>query len=107
MKSFKKFLNEMYVSSPIVDIETTGTDISIQEIKNQLNRNIDLTLRQSFLTVEHAISKLSKILAMYNLDIPQIDSNDIKSDSINLIVGHHNTKWDEFNGKIENTNPYV
>jgi hypothetical protein len=107
MKSFKTFLNEIYVSAPIVDIETTGTDISIPEVKNQLNRNIDLILRQSFVTVEHAISKLSKILAMYNLDIPQLDSDDMKSDSVSLVVGHHNTKWDEFDGRINNTNPYI
>jgi hypothetical protein len=108
MKSFKSFLNEKFLSSPIVDIEIPSTtDVSIPEIKNQLNRNIDLTLRQSFVNIDQAITKLSKLLAMYNLDIPQIDLNDIKSDSISLVVGHHNLKWDELEGKINETNPYI
>lgn len=107
MKSFKSFLGELAVPVPVVDIETTGADIAIPEIKNQLNRNIDLTLRQSFVTVEQALVKLSKILAMYSLDIPQVDTDDKKSDTLNLTVGHHNIKWDEFDGKMEDSTPYV
>ena len=108
MKSFKAFLNEKFLAAPVVDIETPATtDISIPEIKNQLNRNIDLIFNQSFVSIEQAISKLSKLLAMYNLDIPQVDSNDMKSDSIQLTVGHRNVKWDEFDGKINETNPYI
>jgi hypothetical protein len=107
MKSFKSFLSELAVLVPVVDIETTGTDVAIPEIKNQLNRNIDLTLRQSFVTIDQALVKLSKILAMYSLDIPKVDTDDNKSDTLNLIVGHHNLKWDEFDGKIENTTPYI
>ena len=106
MKSYRQFVTEIYSIAPVVDIETTGTDVSIPEIKNQLNRNIAVTLRQSFNTVEEAIAKLSKILAMYALDIPQIDSNDIKSGNVTLVVGHHNTKWDEFDGRIPNNDPY-
>jgi hypothetical protein len=107
MKSFKQFINEIYSIAPVVDIETTGTDVSIPEIKNQLNKNIDLTLRQSFKSVEEALVKLSKILAMYSLDIPQVDSNDIKTGTVDLVVGHHNLNWDEFDGKIDNSNPYI
>jgi hypothetical protein len=107
MKSFKQFINEIYSIAPVVDIETTGTDVSIPEIKNQLNKNIDLTLRQSFKSVEEALVKLSKILAMYSLDIPQVDSNDIKNGTVDLVVGHHNLNWDEFDGKIDNANPYI
>jgi hypothetical protein len=107
MKTFKEYITELYINAPIVDIETTGTDVAIPEIKNQLNRNIDLTLRQSFKTVEEALVKLSKILAMYSLDIPQVDINDTKNGTLNLTVGLHNTKWDEFDGKILNTNPYI
>lgn len=107
MKSFKSFLSELSVPVPVVDIETTGTDVSIPEIKNQLNRNIDLTLRQSFVTIEQALVKLSKILAMYSLDIPQVDTDDTKSDTLNLTVGHHNVKWDEFDGEMEDSDPYI
>lgn len=108
MKSFKQFINEIHLLAPIVDIETTGTsDVSIPEIKNQLNRNIDLVLRQSYRTVEEALVKLSKILAMYSLDIPQVDSNDIKNGTVDLVVGHHNLKWDEFDGKVDNSNPFI
>lgn len=107
MKTFKQYISELYVNSPIVDIETSGTDIAIPETKNQLNRNIDLTLRQSFKTVDEALIKLSKILAMYSLDIPQADINDAKNGTLKLIIGYHNTKWDEFDGKISNTNPYI
>lgn len=107
MKTFKEFCKESYINAPIVDIETTGTDVAIPEIKNQLNRNIDLTLRQSFKTVEEAVVKLSKILAMYSLDIPQVDINDTKQGTVKLTVDHHNTKWDEFDGRIENTNPWI
>lgn len=93
----------MHTNVPVVSIDTTGTDVSIPEIKNQLNRNIDLVLRQSFITVETALEKLSKVLAMYALDIPQVDSDDIKSGGIVLTVGHHNIKWDEFDGKVSDT----
>jgi hypothetical protein len=101
MLSFRKFLAEMHTNVPVVNIDTTGTDISIPEIKNQLNRNIDLELRQSFVTVEAALEKISKILAMYALDIPQVDSNDIKSGGVILTVGRYNIKWDEFTGKVD------
>lgn len=105
MKTFKTFIREY--SLPVVNIETSGSDVNIPEVRNELNRNIDLILRQSFITVEQAISKLSKLLAMYNLDIPQVDSNDIKNDSIALTVGHHNIKWDELNGEIVDSDPYI
>jgi hypothetical protein len=107
MKTFKEYFSESYINAPIVDIETSGTDVAIPEIKNQLNRNIDLILRQSFKTVDEALIKLSKILAMYSLDIPHADINDAKSGTVKLTVGHHNTKWDEFDGKIENTDPWI
>jgi hypothetical protein len=105
MKTFKTFINEMFTLVPVVDIETTGTDVSIPEIKNQLNRNIDITLRQSFKTVEECLAKLGKILAMYALDIPAVDSDDKKSDSMILVIGHHNLKWDEFDGEVQDS-PY-
>lgn len=105
MKSFKTFLNELATHVPVVDIETTGTDVSIPEIKNELNRNIDIVLNQSFKTVEEALVKLGKILAMYNLDIPNFDSKDKKSDAVTLSVGHKNIVWDEFDGKVESPNP--
>lgn len=105
MKSFKTFLNELATNVPVVSINTTGTDVSIPEIKNELNRNIDLVLHQSFQTVEEAFSKLAKILAMYNLDIPYVDSQDKKSDTLTLEVGHKNLVWDEFDGKVEVTDP--
>lgn len=97
----------MSTNVPVVSITTTGTDVSIPEIKNELNKNIDLTLRQSFYSIEEALVKLSKILAMYSLDIPQVDCDDTKSATLNLIVGHHNVKWDEFEGKMVNANPYI
>ena len=107
MKSFKQFINEIYSTIPVVDIETTGTtDVSLPEIKNELNRNIDLILRQSFKTIEESLVKLSKLLAMYSLSIPQVESNDIKSGSVDLVVGHHNINWDEFDGEIQE-NPYI
>jgi len=105
MKSFKTFLNELATNVPVVTINTTGTDVSIPEIKNELNRNIDLVLHQSFTTVEEALVKLAKILAMYNLDIPYVDSQDKKSDTLTLEVGHKNIVWDEFDGKVEVTDP--
>lgn len=106
MKSFKTFLNELSTHVPVVDIDTTGTDVSIPEIKNELNRNIAITLKPSFQTVEEAIVKLSKILAYYNLDIPSFDSKDKTSDQLTLIVGHKNLVWDELEGKEEVTQPY-
>ena len=108
MKSYKQFVTEMFSLVPVVDITTTGTDVSIPEIKNELNRNIDIVLRQSFITVEEALQKISKILSMYALHIPQVDSNDIKSDSITLVVGTHSIKWDELTGKVaeEDTFPF-
>ena len=107
MKSFKDFILEYSTFVPVVDIETTGTDVSIPETKNELNRNIALTLRQSFKTVEESLAKLSKILAMYSLTIPQVDSNDKESDTLNIPVGRKNVRWDEFDGEISGSDPYI
>ncbi len=107
MKNYTTFINEIAIHVPVVNIDTSGSDVSIPEVKNELNRNIDLVLRQEYQTVEEALDKLSKILAMYNLDIPQVDTNAKKSDTFTLVVGHHNTKWDEFDGKLVNSNPYT
>lgn len=107
MKSFKQFVSESFSLVPVVDIETSGTDVSIPEIKNELNRNLALILRQSFKTVEEAITKVNKILSMYSLDIPFIDFDNIKQNSVELPVGHHNLRWDEFDGKLESSIPYI
>ena len=109
MKSFKQLKSYLQEhQSPVAYIDTSGSqDISIPEIRNELNRHMALIFRQSFVTVESAVQRLAKILAIYSLDIPQIDSNDKSSDTLKLIVGHNNTKWDEFDGKIKNTNPWI
>lgn len=105
-KAFKSYLQEH--QSPVAYIDTSGTqDISIPEIRNELNRHISLLFRQSFVTVESAVQRLAKILALYSLNIPEIDSNDNKSDTLKLIVGHNNITWDEFSGEIKNTNPWI
>ena len=109
MKSFKEFKSYLQEhQSPVAYIDTTGTqDIAIPEIRNELNRHISLIFRQSFVTVESAVQRLAKLLSMYSLDIPQVDSNDKDSDTFKIIVGHNNTKWDEFDGKVENDNPWI
>ena len=86
MKTFKEYISEAFSLAPVVDLTTNGTDVKIQEVKNQLNRNIDLTLRQNFQTVDEALSKLSKILAMYNLDIPRVEFGDLKQNSLNGLI---------------------
>jgi len=89
-------------------VDTTGTqDIHIPEIKNELNRHIDLIFRHHFVTVESAIQKLSKVLALYSLNIPLIDIDDTKSGSFDLVVGHNDTKYDELTGKIVNSDPFI
>lgn len=104
MKSFKQFINELSLV-PVVDLETSGTDINIPEIKNQLNRNLDLVLRQQFKTVDEALAKLSKILAMYNLDIPRVDFKDLKQNSLTIPVGTKALVWDELDGKMKESSP--
>ena len=106
MKTFKEYISEAFSLAPVVDLTTNGTDVKIQEVKNQLNRNIDLTLRQNFQTVDEALSKLSKILAMYNLDIPRVEFGDLKQNSLRIPVGLKGIVWDEFDGKMEQLNPY-
>lgn len=104
MKSFKQFINELSLV-PVVDLETSGTDINIPEIKNQLNRNLDLVLRQQFKTVDEALAKLSKILAMYNLDIPRVEFKDLKQNSLTIPVGTKAIVWDELDGKMKESSP--
>lgn len=106
MKTFKEFVTEMFTMYPVVDIQTTGSDINIPEIKNELNKNIDIIFRQSFISVDAALEKLAKILAMYSLDIPRVDSNDKKFGSMVLPIGDKNIKYDEFDGQIEKTSPF-
>ena len=69
MKSFKEFILE---HKSIVQIDTTGSDISSPTIKAELNRNIDLVLSQHFVTIDEALNKVRKILSLYNLNLPQI-----------------------------------
>lgn len=99
MKSYKEFMAEIY-SVPVVDIETTGTDVSLPEIKSELNRNLSLIFRQQFQTLDSAVSKLRKLLAMYNLSLPQINSYET-SGTMKIVVGKHNIVWDEFKGELE------
>ena len=103
MLKFKEFLKEYHV--PVVNISTTGNDVDIQEIKNELNRNLDLILTGNFVTVEQALNKVRKLLSMYNLDLPQIDSDDKKEDTIKVSVGHQHLGYDEFTGKMDNFVP--
>lgn len=105
-KTYKQFMSEMVMAVPVVDIETTGTDVNIPEIKNELNRNLDLVLNQQFKTVEEAANKIRKILALYTLDLPQVDIDDAKSGTLYLDVGHHNIKYDEIDGNVKADIPY-
>jgi hypothetical protein len=108
MKTFRKLVTEISAYNvPVVSISTTGTDVHIPEIKNELNKNIDIVLKQEFYTVEEAIQKLSKILAMYSLDLPLVDINNEKSGSLSLDVGTKNSVWDEFDGEVENVKPFT
>lgn len=96
MKKFKDYILEKYGS--IVSLDKTGSDIKIPEIKNELNRNLDLILNRSYVTVEQALNKIRKILSMYSLDLPQIDSDDKKSDTIVVSIAHKHFGYDEFSG---------
>ena len=106
MKTFKQFINEAISLVPVVDLTTNGSDVKIPEVKNHLNKNIDLILRQQFYSLEEALSKLAKILASYNLDIPKVDFKDLKSGSLTIPVGAKGVVWDEFDGKMELINSY-
>ena len=89
-------------------VDTTGTqDINIPEIKNELNRHIDLILRHHFVTIESAVQKLSKVLALYSLNIPILDVNDKKFGSVDLVVSHNDTKYDELTGRLINSSPFI
>jgi len=103
MISFREFKERL-----VEYIDTSGTqDINIPEIKNELNRHLSLVLRQPFVTVEQAIHRITKLLALYSLNLPPVDSDDKPSGNLNLVVGNNETKWDEFDGKIKNTNPWI
>jgi hypothetical protein len=104
LKSFKEFFSE-YVA--VVSIDTTGSDVSIPEIKNELNRNIDLILRQQFQTVEEAANKIRKILSMYNLDLPQIDCDDTAKGNLKMTVGYKHIVYDELKGELEELHPLI
>ena len=89
-------------------VDTTGTqDINIPEIKNELNRHIDLIFRHQFVTVESAVQKLSKVLALYSLNVPLLDVDDMKSGSIDLVVGPNDIVYDERTGMLANSKPYI
>lgn len=108
MKTFRKLVTEISAFNvPVVSIDSTGTDVNIKEIKNELNKNIDLVLKSEFYTVEEAIQKISKILSMYSLDLPRVDLENEKSGSLSLNVGTKNFVFDEFDGEIENIKPFI
>jgi hypothetical protein len=104
LKSFKTFIAEQV---PVVTIDTTGTDVTIPEIKNELNKNIDLILRQQYQSVEEAANKVRKILSMYNLDLPQIDCDDTKQGSLKMTVGYQHKVYDEIKGELQPVVPLI
>lgn len=99
MKSFKMFMQESVTAVDI--LPDAGLDIAIPEIKNELNRNIDLLFNQSYVTVDAAVSRLRKLLAMYTYDLPTIDTDDNVQGTIKLTIGHHHLGYDEFKGPIK------
>ena len=104
MKSFKEFIFE-YKS--VVQIDTTGSDVTIPNIKAELNRNIDLILSPQFLTIYEALNKVRKILSMYSLNLPQISVQLKTKDIISSIVGHQNIIQDELKGELSELNPFI
>lgn len=102
MKSFKEFILE---HKSIVQIDTTGYDVSIPTIKAELNRNIDLVLSQQFVTIDEALNKVRKILSLYNLNLPQILIEPKKFDTIISTVGYNHTVFDEFGGELAEVSP--
>lgn len=108
MKSFKLFKGYLGEHmSPVANIDTSGTqDIAIPEIRNELNRHIALIFRQEFVTVDSAIQRLSKILALYSLYLPDIDTDDTKSGKFVVPIGNNDTRWDEMTGKLVASNPW-
>lgn len=100
MKTYKKFISELY-NAPVVNVSSTGYDTDIPEIKNELNRNLDLILSRQFVTVEEAIHTVRKLLSNYNLDLPQVDIDDVKEGSLKLDVNYNHTGMDEFDGEFK------
>lgn len=78
MKTFKLLravINE-HMHVPVVSIDKQFVDVNDIETKNEINKNLALTVRRGFTSPAEAIVKISKILAMYGIQVPKIDTSE-------------------------------
>lgn len=85
MKTFKKFVSELY-HVPVISVEKHHNDISTEETINEINKNLSITLSMDFPNIEQGFDKAKKVLSMYGIEIPQEKFKNEKKGSIKVPI---------------------
>lgn len=96
MITFKRLLSEIQAHSPIVPVEASKFDLKDEDTFNEINKNLDTTLSVGFSTVGEAFTKVRKILAMYRIELPQVDYVDNKAGTIKLPITQKDTSGENY-----------
>jgi hypothetical protein len=96
MITIKKLLSEIQAHSPIVPVEASKFDLKNEETFEEINKNLDTTLSVGFSTVGEAFTKVRKVLAMYRIELPQVDYNDNKSGTIKIPITQKDTSGENY-----------
>lgn len=75
MKSYKQFISEITAHVPVVSIDKNTSDLNNLRTVSEVNKNLKMQLNSEFSSLPEAMHKIKKILSMYSIEIPEIDSS--------------------------------
>lgn len=75
MKTFKTLINELAIV-PTVSLDKNQSDIDHVHARNEINKNLRVSMAQGYANPHAAFEKVRKILSGYGIEIPQTNFYD-------------------------------
>lgn len=80
MLSFKNFIVEGGYHVPVVSVSKDKVDLSKDDTRNEINRNLAAVLSNNFINPYGGWSAIRKVLTMYNITLPKVIFHDAEED---------------------------
>jgi hypothetical protein len=105
MLKFGEFSTEGGYHMPVVSISKDEVDLSKEETRNEMNRNISAELSRHFMNPYGAWLKIGKILEMYSIFLPKVIFNDEMEGEEVVAIQQFGGQWGaDLSGKVTTPN---
>jgi hypothetical protein len=93
MLKFNEFIVEGGCHVPVVSISKDKVDLSKEETRNEMNRNIAAELSRSWMNPYGGWVKVRKVLSMYNIFLPNVFFKDETDGEEVIALSQFGDKW--------------